>query len=55
MMSHTLQKGLTGAKSEVFCRFVLDLLNYQEGDEVIDLFPGTGIMGEVLAQRRLAV
>lgn len=43
----TLKKGLTGAKSEKFCRWVLDLLNAQPGDEVIDLFPGTGIMGRI--------
>jgi hypothetical protein len=51
----TLQKGLTGAKPEAFCRWVLDLLNYQTGDELVDLFPGTGVMGRVLAQERLAV
>ena len=43
----TLKKGLCGAKPEVFCRWVLDLLNVQAGDEVVDLFPGTGIMGRV--------
>lgn len=46
----TLQKGLVGAKPESFCRWVLDLLNVQEGDEVIDLFPGTGVMGRMLAE-----
>jgi hypothetical protein len=46
----TLKKGLTGAKPEKFCRWVLDLLNVQPGDEVVDLFPGTGIMGQVMAQ-----
>lgn len=45
----TLQKGLTGAKSEKFCLWVLDLLNAQAGDEIVDLFPGTGIMGRVAA------
>lgn len=44
----TLRKGLTGAKPARFCRWVLDLLGYTEGDEVVDLFPGTGIMGRVL-------
>ncbi len=46
----TLKKGLTGAKPERFCKWVLDLLNYQPGDTLIDLFPGTGIMGRVLAK-----
>lgn len=51
----TLQKGLTGAKPARFCRWVADLLGYCDGDELIDLFPGTGIMSRVLAQGRLAV
>jgi hypothetical protein len=45
----TLQKGLVGAKPEAFCRWVLDLLGYEVGDEISDLFPGTGIMGRVVA------
>lgn len=43
----TLQKGLVGAKPEKVCRWILDLLNAQPGDEVVDLYPGTGIMGRV--------
>jgi hypothetical protein len=50
----TLKKGLTGAKPEAFCRWVLDLLNVQSDDEVVDLFPGTGVMGRVANQLRLA-
>src|SRR5690349_19380075 len=45
--SITLKKGLTGAKPEAVCRWILELLNVQPGDEVIDLFPGTGTMGRV--------
>lgn len=44
----TLKKGLTGAKSAAFCMWVLDLLNVAEGDDVLDVFPGTGIMGRVV-------
>lgn len=47
--SITMKKGLTGAKPERVCMWILDLLNAQEGDEIIDLFPGTGIMGRVVA------
>jgi hypothetical protein len=47
----TLKKGLTGAKPERFCIWVLDLLNAQPGDTVVDLFPGTGIMGKVATAR----
>lgn len=46
----TLEKGLTGAKPERFCRWVLDLLNVQEGDEVEDLFTGTKIMTHVAGE-----
>ena len=47
----TLKKGLTGAKPEAVCRWVLYLLNVQPGDEVVDVFPGTGVMGRVAAER----
>lgn len=47
----TLKRGLTGAKPERFCAWVLDLLNVQHGDEVIDLYPGTGVMGRMVAER----
>jgi hypothetical protein len=46
--SITLKKGLTGAKPDRFNRWVLDLLGYVPGDEVVDLFPGTGSMSRVL-------
>lgn len=46
----TLKKGLTGAKPETFCKWILDLLGYEVGDTLDDLFPGTGIMGKVIKQ-----
>jgi hypothetical protein len=46
----TLKRGLTGAKPPEFCRWVLDLLGYTDGDTVDDLFPGTAVMSRVLAQ-----
>jgi hypothetical protein len=49
----TMRKGLTGAKPERFCRWVLDLMGYVDGDELVDLFPGTGVMGRVVAQGML--
>lgn len=45
----TMKKGLAGAKPELVCRWILDLLNVMEGDSVDDLFPGTGIMGRVVS------
>jgi hypothetical protein len=46
----TLRKGLIGAKPEKVCRWILSLLNAQMGDEVVDLYPGTGIMGKVAGE-----
>lgn len=43
----TLKRGLTGAKPEAFCRWVLDLLGFRSEDRIDDLFPGTGVMGRV--------
>lgn len=47
----TLKKGLTGAKSEAFCTWILDLLNVQPGDTIEDVFTGTGVMGRIAAKR----
>lgn len=44
--SITLKKGLTGAKPRRFAFWIFDLLGAQPGDEFVDVFPGTGIMGE---------
>lgn len=46
----TMKKGLVGAKPEAFNRWVLNLLGYEEGDSVDDLFPGTGGLAKVIAQ-----
>lgn len=46
----TLKKGLVGAKPESVCRWILDLLNAQPGDEMVDLFPGTGVMGRIASE-----
>jgi hypothetical protein len=45
---------LIGAKPASFCSWLLDVLNVQPNDELIDLFPGTGIMGHCLTARRAA-
>ena len=46
-----MKKGLTGAKPLEFNLWILDLLNYKQGDELDDLFPGSNGMAEALAQR----
>jgi hypothetical protein len=49
----TMQKGLTGAKPEAFCRWLLVILGWQDGDQLIDVFPGTGVMGRIASELRL--
>jgi hypothetical protein len=46
----TLQRGLTGAKPEAFCHWILALVGWQPGDVMDDLYPGTGVMGRVVNQ-----
>lgn len=50
-----LRKGLTGAKPPAFCEWVLQLLNAQPGDTVFDLFPGTGMFGDVARELGIEV
>jgi hypothetical protein len=45
----TKQK-IPGAKPEKFCRWICQLLGYQDGDDLVDIFPGTGVMDRVLSQ-----
>lgn len=43
-----LKKGLSGSKPEAFNDWILELLNYEVGDELNDLFPGTnGILDAI--------
>jgi hypothetical protein len=42
----TLRRGLPGAKPDGFCFWVFDVLNLQTGDELVDIFPGSGAVGE---------
>lgn len=41
----TLQRGTHGAKPRTFCYWLFDLLNAQPGDELHDLYPGSGAVG----------
>jgi hypothetical protein len=47
----TRQKGLVGAKPHSFNLWVLQLLNFQSGDVLDDLYPGTGGMSLAIAER----
>jgi hypothetical protein len=49
--SIAMKKGLTGAKPLQFNLWILDLLNYQQGDQLDDLFPGSNGMAEAIATK----
>ena len=40
--SITLRRGLTGAKPEKVCHWAFEMAGAHPGDELVDLFPGTG-------------
>ena len=42
----TLRKGVVGAKPPTFCYWLFELLGARGDDEFIDLYPGTGVVGE---------
>lgn len=44
----TLRRGFTGAKPAAFARWLIVLLGWQPGDELADLFPGSGAIGETI-------
>lgn len=46
----TRMRGTPGAKPDIYNRWIADLLGYQDGDTIDDLFPGSGGMGTQLAQ-----
>ena len=44
----TLKRGLVGAKPDTFFLWLLEVFNFQDGDVLDDLFPGTGRFGEII-------
>lgn len=52
-----LQRGFRGAKPRGFCYWLFAVLGLRDGDEFVDLFPGSGAVGEAwtdwCAQTRL--
>ena len=49
--SIAMKKGLVGAKPDAFNQWILDLLNYENGDTLDDLFPGSNSMADAIASR----
>lgn len=50
----TLKRGLTGAKPREFCRWLFEVLNLTSGDDLVDLFPGTGAVTAAWAEFELS-
>jgi hypothetical protein len=50
VVNPTRQLGFIGAKPAAFNRWIADLLGYVDGDDLDDLYPGTGGMGRELDQ-----
>lgn len=46
----TLQRGVHGAKPEAFCFWLFEVLNMRPGDELDDLFPGSGAVSRAWAR-----
>lgn len=44
----SMKRGLFGGKPIHFNSYILDLLQYKLGDELVDLFPGSGGMAEAI-------
>lgn len=43
----TLKKGLVGVKPEAFCEWLFSVLGAEPGDELEDLFPGSGAVADI--------
>jgi hypothetical protein len=53
MTCNPLRSGFVGSKPKEWTHWVLDLLGYQEGDEVTDLFHGSGAVSQAIKEPRL--
>ena len=53
MSCNPLRSGFVGSKPAEWTHWVLDLMGYQEGDEVVDMFNGSGAVANALKQMRL--
>jgi hypothetical protein len=48
----TLRRGLVGVKPYAFCVWLFDLLGMRDGDDLVDLFPGSGAVSAAWARYR---
>ncbi len=47
----TTRRGTHGAKPDAFCDWIIDLLGWQPGDSLDDLYPGSGTMAQALERQ----
>lgn len=47
------RRGLKGSKPNKFNDWILDLLGYEKGDELVDIFPGSNSMAEAIMRRNV--
>jgi hypothetical protein len=47
----TLRRGMPGAKPREFIEWIMDILNVQPGDEMEDVFPGSGAVQAAINDR----
>jgi hypothetical protein len=50
----TLRRGLVGVKPDAVCRWAFEMLGMDAGDELHDLFPGSGAVTQAWAAWRAA-
>jgi hypothetical protein len=53
LTANPLRQNFVGSKPYEWTQWVLDLMGYQEGDEVTDLFHGSGAVAQAIKEQRL--
>jgi len=46
--ARSMRKGLVGAKPDAFNKWILELLGFEPGDDVVELFPGTARLTQLV-------
>jgi hypothetical protein len=49
LIANPIQNGFIGAKPEAWTEWVLNAMGYQDGDEIVDLFNGSGAVKDAIA------
>lgn len=46
----TMKRGMVGAKPDLFCFWLFRVFGLREGDEFVDLYPGSGAVSRAWAK-----